>query len=67
MIVVISLDHEHSQRGTVQLPYKELGLHSGDKIIVQDLIPGNDYTWNHEWNYVELHPNMPFHIFEIKK
>ena len=67
VIVVISLDHEHSQRGTVQLPHKELGLHNGSQIAVHDLIPGNDYTWNHEWNYVELHPNMPFHIFEIKK
>jgi len=31
------------------------------------VIPDVSYDWNGEWNFVELHPNMPLHIFEINK
>jgi len=67
VFVVISLDHHHAQRGTVQLPIHDLGIGANDKLIVRDILPDVQYTWNGEWNFVELHPNMPFHIFEIIK
>ncbi len=67
VFVVISLDHHHAQRGTVQLPIHDLGIGSNDKLIIRDILPDVQYTWNGEWNFVELHPNMPFHIFEIIK
>lgn len=67
IFVVISLDHHHVQRGTVQLPIYELGIGHDQQIAVRDIIPDVNYTWNGEWNFVELHPNMPFHIFEIIK
>lgn len=67
VVVVISLDHHHAQRGTVQLPLHELGLGPNDQLMIRDILPDINYTWNGEWNFVELHPNMPFHIFEIIK
>jgi starch synthase (maltosyl-transferring) len=66
-ITVISLDAHHSQTGSVQLPMYDLGIHQGQKIEVKDLITNNSYNWYNEWNYIELHPNLPFHIFKINK
>ncbi|EAQ42221.1 alpha-1,4-glucan--maltose-1-phosphate maltosyltransferase [Polaribacter sp. MED152] len=66
-ITVISLDAHHSQTGSVQLPMQDLGIHHGQKIEVKDLVTGNSYNWYNEWNYIELHPNLPFHIFKINK
>jgi len=66
-ITVISLDAHHSQTGSVQLPMQDLGIHHGQKIEVKDLVTANSYNWYNEWNYIELHPNLPFHIFKINK
>lgn len=67
LLVVINLDHHYAQNGNVQLPLNELALNQGQPITVSDLITGNNYVWHNEWNYVELHPALPFHIFKIIK
>ncbi len=66
-LTVISLDPYYMQSGHVQLPMHELGIQQGQQVQVHDLITGNSYNWYDEWNYVELHPTLPFHIFKIKK
>jgi starch synthase (maltosyl-transferring) len=66
-LTVISLDAHHTQSGSVQIPMNELNMHHGQKIEVEDLITKNCYNWYNEWNYVELHPHLPFHIFKINK
>lgn len=66
-LTVINLDANNSQIGSVQLPLYELGIHHGHKVEVLDLITRNSYNWYNEWNYVELHPNLPFHIFKLNK
>lgn len=67
LLIIISLDAFNSQQGTVQLPLQELGIHAGHNIEVEDLITNSKYNWGSEWNFVELHPTLPFHIFKIKK
>lgn len=67
LLIIISLDAFNSQQGTVQLPLKELGIHAGHKIEVKDLLTNSSYNWASEWNFVELHPTLPFHIFKITK
>ena len=66
-LTIISLDAYHSQSGSVQLPLHELNITHGQKIEVEDLVTRNCYNWYHEWNYVELHTTLPFHIFKINK
>ena len=66
-LTVISLDAWNSQSGSVQLPLYDLGIHNGHKVEVVDLITKNSYNWYNEWNYVELHPNLPVHVFKINK
>ena len=67
MLVVISLDSHYPQGGMVQLPLVELGVQAGKPIQMKDMITDNTYLWYSEWNYVELPPNLPFHLFQIKK
>ena len=67
LLIIISLDAFNSQQGTVQLPLDDLGISAGHQVEVKDLITGSCYNWESEWNFVELHPTLPFHIFEINK
>lgn len=68
LIIVVSLDPNHSQSGWVRVPLKRLGLENEETYTVHDLLTGQKYTWLNEWNYVELHPKpIPAHIFRIEK
>ena len=67
LLIIISLDAYNSQQGTVQLPLHDLGVSAGHNIHVSDLITNNSYNWTSEWNFIELHPTLPFHIFKITK
>ncbi len=66
-LTVISLDSHHTQQGFVQLPLSSLGVEDGHQFSMRDAITGNSYNWNSEWNYVELNPTLPFHVFHINK
>ncbi len=67
VLVIISLDPYYAQQGTVQLPLHDLGIPQGHQVQLKDLITGSSYNWYDEWNFVELHPTLPFHIFKINK
>ncbi|MEM7380246.1 MAG: alpha-1,4-glucan--maltose-1-phosphate maltosyltransferase [Bacteroidota bacterium] len=67
MLIVISLDSYYTQRGEVQLPLDALGIHNGHTVQVHDVLTDNSYIWDKEWNYVELHPALPFHLLHLKK
>ena len=57
----------YAKQALVQLPLASLGIHAGQTVKVVDLITGNSYHWDKEWNFVELHPALPFHLFKIYK
>lgn len=65
IFVVISLDHHNSQQGTVQVPRDAMGASSGQRLEMHDLITDSRYHWHTEWNYIQLHPTLPFHIFKV--
>ncbi|MEZ4794179.1 MAG: alpha-1,4-glucan--maltose-1-phosphate maltosyltransferase [Flavobacteriaceae bacterium] len=67
IIAVVSLDPYYSQKGFLQLPLGEIGIQAGHQVKVHDLITHSSYLWNNEWNFVELHPVLPFHLFKIQK
>jgi starch synthase (maltosyl-transferring) len=64
-LMIASLDSYYTQQGSVKLPLKQLGLESYHNFSVEDVITGNQYNWNSDWNYVALHPALPFHLFKI--
>jgi starch synthase (maltosyl-transferring) len=45
----------------------ELNMGNYSRIRVKDLVTTYEYDWYSEWNYVQLHPNLPFHIFKLIK
>ena len=67
LLVVVSLDDHGMQQGTIQLPLHQMAIKHDQSFEVQDLVTNNRYTWTGEWNFVELHPTLPFHIFKINK
>ena len=67
VLVIISLDAYNLQQGFVQLPLQDMNLNQHPNIEVHDLITDSKYQWHNEWNYVELYPALPCHIFKINK
>ena len=67
LLIIISLDPYYAQQGSVQVPLNDLGIHQGHQLQVYDLVTGSSYNWFNEWNFIELHPTLPFHIFKINK
>jgi starch synthase (maltosyl-transferring) len=66
-LMICNIDPYYAKQTWVQLPLKSLGVQPGQPIKVIDLITGNSYIWDKEWNFVELHPSLPFHLFKIIK
>lgn len=62
-LMVVSLDPHHTQQAMIQLPIGELGI---NPVNIVDQITGNSYFWDKEWNFVELSPDLPFHLFQIQ-
>ena len=67
LLIIVNIDPYYAQTGFVQMPLAALGISAGDEVLMHDLITDNGYYWRDEWNYVELHPALPFHIFQITK
>ena len=68
ILCVVNLDPYHTQTGHVQTPLYEMGIFPGQDFKVYDIVNGQRYTWNQEWNYVALNPwVMPVHLFKIEK
>jgi starch synthase (maltosyl-transferring) len=67
LIIAVNLDVFNTQSASVRLPLQALGLPYEGSFKVRDLLSGNVYTWEGEWQYVELNPyQMPAHIFRIE-
>ncbi|MDX1314104.1 MAG: alpha-1,4-glucan--maltose-1-phosphate maltosyltransferase [Eudoraea sp.] len=67
LLIVVNIDPYYTQTGFVQMPLEAIGISAGEEVLMQDLVTDNGYYWRDEWNYVELHPALPFHIFQIVK
>jgi len=65
ILIVVNLDAFYTQKGMLRLPYEALNINLGQHISLTDLITDDQYDWYDEWNYVELNPTLPFHIFKI--
>ncbi|MCS7027180.1 MAG: alpha-1,4-glucan--maltose-1-phosphate maltosyltransferase [Bacteroidia bacterium] len=67
ILCVVNLDPYNTQSGWVQVPLYLMGISEGHQLCMHDLLTGNKYIWEREWNYVELNPRyVPFHLFKIE-
>ena len=66
ILTVVNLDQSRTQRGWLRFPLELFGLSHFHQFMVEDLLSGNRYHWNGEWNFVEVNPfSMPAHIFRV--
>jgi len=61
-LMVVSLDAFNNSQAMIRIPIEQLG---NQPLKVEDLITGNTYNWDKEWNFIELSPVLPFHLFKI--
>lgn len=62
-LMICNLDPYYGKQASVRLPVEHIG-HQPVRVV--DLITGNSYWWDKEWNFVELHPALPFHLFKLE-
>jgi len=68
IIVAVNLDVTNTQGAHIRIPFEKLGLHIPQQYTVHDLLSGEKYRWQGEWNYVQLNPYlMPAHIFSVEQ
>ncbi len=65
VLCAVNLDPHNPQRGEIEMQLERFGLHDGLPYVVEDLLDGACYTWQGRWNYVELAPERPAHLFRI--
>jgi starch synthase (maltosyl-transferring) len=63
-LMISSLDAHNTAQSMVKIPNELLGKLP---LEIIDLITGYIYVWDKEWNFVELSPEMPFHLFKIQR
>ncbi|MCY7361245.1 MAG: alpha-1,4-glucan--maltose-1-phosphate maltosyltransferase, partial [Ignavibacteria bacterium] len=68
LLMIVNLDPYHKQNGWIQVPINKFNITDGQNYVMHDLITDARFTWNREWNFVELDPNgLPFHLLKVEK
>ncbi len=65
VLIVVNLDPHNTQAGLVQVPLSRFCLDESEMYTVRDELTERSYTWRGEWNYVELSPENPAHLFAV--
>ncbi|QBN17655.1 alpha-1,4-glucan--maltose-1-phosphate maltosyltransferase [Flavobacterium nackdongense] len=63
-LMIASLDSNYTAQSMVLLPNELL---SKLPLRITDLITGNSYIWDKEWNFVVISPDLPFHLFKVER
>ncbi len=68
VFIAVNMDPDNTHGSWIKVPVKEMGISPDRDYYVHDQLTGNKYTWNGEWNYIELNPAViPAHIFIIEQ
>lgn len=66
ILVLISLDAYQKQVSTVQIPDQFAHINAKGEYRVHDQLTGKTYPWKGLNNYIELTPDNPVHIFQLR-
>ena len=67
LLIVVNTDAYQRRAGVVQVPIWLLGIEPDQTYTVHDLLTEAYYTWQGEYNYVELDPyQLPMHLLRIE-
>ena len=65
---VVNWDGHGAQAGWVQTPWHALALAPGTPMLCRDLLSGETYRWEGDWNFVALDPaRWPMHLLEVTR
>lgn len=68
VMVVVNINPYEAHEATLKVPIEKLGICNDDPYMVRDLLTGDIYTWQGEYNYVRLIPDeRPAHILELMR
>lgn len=68
LLIAVNLDVTQTQSASVRIPLAALQLDPTSSFTAHDLLSGSTYTWQGEWQYIELNPYlMPAHIFSLQQ
>jgi len=68
ILVVVNLDPHNTRSGRINVPLKAWGLDLQQPCEAHELLSDTRYTWQDEWNYVELNPIIcPARIFQVHR
>jgi len=66
VLVVVNLDARQRQTGMVDVDLAALGLPYESTYDVVDQLQDRRFRWQGAWNFVELDPSTPAHIFRVE-
>ena len=66
VLMVVNLDANHPHGASVDVDLAALGLPYEATYDVVDELTARRYRWHGAWNYVELDPSSPAHIFRVE-
>lgn len=68
ILVVVNLDPFNTQAGWIYLPLQTFNIDPNQAYELHDLLNDEHYTWQGEFNYLELNPyHKPAHIFWLRQ
>jgi starch synthase (maltosyl-transferring) len=68
LLLVVNLDPNHPQEGTVWLDLAALGMPAGAPFEAHDELTGTTYVWRGPENYVRLDPaQQPAHVLHLRR
>jgi starch synthase (maltosyl-transferring) len=68
ILVVVNLDHHHTQAGWVTLDLNALDLSENESFVAHDLLSDARYVWDGRSNFIRLDPLVvPCHIFSLTR
>jgi len=68
LLIAVNLDAFHTQGAYIKVPLDKFGIDPGLQYQVLDMLSGEKYIWQGEYNYVQLNPyDMPAHILKVQQ
>lgn len=68
LLVTVNLDHDHTQGAHIRVPLHHFGIGYDQPYLIRDMLSGEKYKWQGEYNYVEMNPwEMPAHILRVER
>ncbi|MCE7066088.1 alpha-1,4-glucan--maltose-1-phosphate maltosyltransferase [Dyadobacter sp. CY326] len=67
LIISVNLDVFNTQGAHIKVPIHRFGIAPDQTYLVRDMLSGEQYYWQGEYNFIQLNPyEMPAHILTIE-